>query len=52
MQDVIERDAYSHAAFARARQRARAQRVRLAAPGQRDQLFQQDLELYDLQLRA
>ena len=52
MQDVIERDACSRAAFARARQRARAQRVRPAAPGQRDQLFQQDLELYDLQLRA
>ena len=52
MQDVTARDDYSHAAFARTRQRARAQRVRPAAPGQRDQLFQQDLELYDLQLRA
>ena len=52
MQDVIGRGACSRVAFARARQRASAQRVRFAAPVQRAQLFQHDLELYDLQLRA
>ena len=39
MQDVIERDACSRAAFARARQRARGQRTRLAAPEQRGHFF-------------
>ena len=52
VQDVIGRGACTRVASARARQRASAQRVRFAAPVQRAQLFQHDLELYDLQLRA
>ena len=52
VQDVIGRGACTRVAFVRARQRASAQRVRFAAPVQRAQLFQHDLELYDLQLRA
>ena len=52
MQDVIERDACSRAAFARARQRARGQRTRLAAPERRGHLFNSIFRLYDLQLRA
>ena len=52
METVIASNDYLHAASEGTRQRAREQRVRLAAPEQRDQLFQHDLELYDLQLRA
>ena len=52
METEIASNDYLHAASEGTRQRAREQRLRLAAPEQCDQLFQQDLELYDLQLRA
>ena len=52
MTTVTARDGYSHEAFADVRQRAREQRMRVAAPEQRRQLFQQAQQLYDLLLRA
>ena len=52
METVTASTDYLHEASEGTRQRAREQRLRLAAPEQRDQLFQHGLELYDLQLRA
>ena len=45
MKNVGTCNGYTHVGFARVRRRAREQRVRLAAPEQRGQLFQQGLQL-------
>ena len=52
MQKLVTRDDDSYVASEGTRQRAREQRMRVAAPEQRGQLFQQAQQLYDLWLRA